>query len=48
VINSDTIKDFQNAIRQKIGAEVSFEEAKEILLGLVDYFDLLYEISHRD
>lgn len=42
-----TVKDFQEVINRKFDTKITLEEAKEILLGLVDYFDLLSAISHR-
>lgn len=47
MITETTIKDFQQVVSEDYGRELSFQEAKEILAGMVGYFDLLAKIDFR-
>lgn len=47
MINSETIKEFQEAFEADFGILLSEEEAIEILPNLVAYLDLLAKIDHR-
>lgn len=47
MISEITIKDFQQAVSEDYGKEISLQEAKEILTGMVGYFDLLAKIDFR-
>ena len=44
MISRETIVEFQVAVKEEYDKEISFEEATEILTGLVMYFDLLAKI----
>lgn len=48
MISDDTYKKFQEAVKKEQGKDLTDKEAKEILNGLVGYFDLLMKIYHRD
>jgi hypothetical protein len=47
MINSETVKEFQEVIEQEFGVVLDEKDANEILLNWVDYFDLLAKIDHR-
>ncbi len=47
MINSETVKEFQEVIEAEFGEILNEQEAREILLNWVDYFDLLAKIDHR-
>lgn len=47
MISHETIKEFQQVIEVEFGIIKSELEAKEILLNMVDYFDLLARIDCR-
>lgn len=47
MISDDTYKKFQEAVKKEQGKDLTDKEAKEILNGLVGYFDLLMKIHHR-
>lgn len=46
MINQVTITEFQEAIKEEYGKDISLEEAESILNGLVGYFDVLAKINH--
>ena len=48
MISLETTKEFQDAIKEEYGKEVTIEEAVKILADLVAYFDLLAKINHID
>lgn len=48
MISDNTYKKFQEAVKDEFGKEMSDKETKEVLNGLVGYFDLLMKIHHRD
>ncbi len=46
---SESLKnEFQQAIKEEYGEDVSLIEASRILTDLVGYFDKLSEIHHKD
>lgn len=47
MISDDTYKKFQEAVEKEQGKKMTIEETKEVLNGLVGYFDLLAQIHHR-
>jgi hypothetical protein len=47
MISQALVLEFQQAIKEDYGRNVSLNEANEILSGLVDYFDTLAKIKHR-
>jgi len=47
MISNETVKEFQEVIEQEFDEVLNEEEAREILLNWVDYFDLLAKIDHR-
>lgn len=47
MISDDTYKKFQQAVKKEMGKEMDDKETKEVLNGLVGYFDLLMKIHHR-
>jgi len=47
MIREETIVEFQNALKEEYGKDVSLKEAGEILLGMVGYFDTLAKIAHE-
>lgn len=48
MISDNTYKKFQEAVKDELGKEMDDKETKEVLNGLVGYFDLLMKIHHRD
>ena len=46
-ISKETILEFQEAVKEEYGRDLSFEEASEITRDLVAYFDTLAKIHHR-
>lgn len=48
MISDETIKEFQDAVKDEYGLDLTFKEASDILLGLVNFYDLLAKIDHRD
>ena len=48
MISDDTYKKFQEAVEKEHGKKMTMAETKEVLNGLVGYFDLLMKIYHRD
>lgn len=47
MISDDTYKKFQEAVKKEQGKDLTDKEAREILNGMVGYFDLLMKIHHR-
>lgn len=47
MIQDSTIKEFQQLLLEEYGRNVSLEEAREILIGMVAYYDLLAKIDYR-
>ena len=47
-LNVRTVQALQEILRDEYGREVSFAETAEIASALVDYFDLLARIYHRE
>lgn len=47
MISKVTITEFQEAIKEDYGKDISLEEAESILNGLVGYFDVLAKINHN-
>jgi hypothetical protein len=47
MISEETIKEFQEAIREEFGEEKSLQEASKILNDLVVYYDTLAKINHN-
>jgi len=43
----ELILEFQKAIKDDYGKDVSLEEASSILTDLVDYFNVLAKIQHK-
>lgn len=48
MINEATIIEFQDALREEYGRDVTFQEASQMLNDLVTYFDVLMRIEGRD
>jgi len=48
MISPETFKEFQEAVKQEYGKDLTEKEAEEILTGAVKYFDLLAKLHHRD
>lgn len=48
MISQQTFKEFQEAVKQEYGQDLTDKEAEEILTGMVKYFDLLAKLYHRD
>lgn len=47
MISNETIQMFQQFVREESKVILNDKEAKEILQGLTNYFDLLAKINHR-
>jgi len=46
---SESLKfEFQQAIKEEYGIDISLLDAGKILIDIVDYFDKLAEIHHKD
>lgn len=48
MISDATFKVFQEAVKKEYGQDLTDKEAREILTGAVNYFDLLAKLYHRD
>jgi len=48
MVSEATVKEFQKIVKEEYGEILNEQEAKEILLNWVDYFDLLAKIDHRN
>ena len=48
MISESTVVEFQDALKEEYGKDVTFQEASQILSDLVTYFDLLMRIEGRD
>ncbi len=47
-ISVETIKEFQNAVREEYNQTLTEEEARTMLSDLVGYFDVLAQIRHQE
>lgn len=47
MISDATFKKFQEAVKKEYGQDLTDKDAREILTGMVNYFDLLAKIHHR-
>jgi hypothetical protein len=47
MIQDSTIKEFHQLLCEEYEKDASLEEAREILCGMVAYFNLLAKINHR-
>jgi len=47
-LSEEIISRFRATVREKYGRELTVAEATQILDGLVDYYDLLAKILHRE
>ncbi|MCX6739431.1 MAG: hypothetical protein NT098_05300 [Candidatus Parcubacteria bacterium] len=47
MITPETFKEFQVAVKEIYGKDLTMQEAEEILRGCVGYFDLLAKIDAR-
>ncbi|MBI2612805.1 hypothetical protein HYW59_03295 [Candidatus Kaiserbacteria bacterium] len=47
MVSEQTVEEFRNAAKDDYGVDLSFDEAREVLLGWVSYFNLLAKIDHR-
>ena len=48
MICEQTIREFQDAVKEEYGVVLEFTEATQILEGMVGYFDVLARIDCRD
>lgn len=46
MISPETTKEFQEALREEYGKDVTFEDASLILRDLTSYFDTLSKMYH--
>ena len=47
MISQTLVVEFQQAIHDEYGKDVSLKDASEILTDLISYFDLLAKIHHK-
>jgi len=47
MISQILVAEFQQAIQEEYGKDVSLKDASEILTDLISYFDLLAKIHHK-
>ncbi len=47
MLSKVTITEFQTALKEEYGKDVTPEEAESILNGLVGYFDVLARLNHN-
>lgn len=47
MIKENRVKEFQEAVKKDCGKELNFDEAREILTGIVNYIDILAKIYYR-
>lgn len=48
MIRESTVVEFQDALKEEYGKDVTFQEASQMLSDLVTYFDVLMRIEGRD
>jgi len=48
MISQATITEFQDAVREEYGREMSFDDASRVLTDMVGYYDTLAKIQYRD
>lgn len=48
MISKETIKELQDAIQEECCHKLSDQEAREIAVDLVGFFDVLAQIDHQD
>jgi hypothetical protein len=48
MISESTVVEFQDALKEEYGKDVTFQEASQMLSDLVTYFDVLMRIEGRD
>lgn len=48
MVKKETIAEFRDAIQEELGVALNIDEAQEILMNWVGYFDLLAKIDHRE
>jgi hypothetical protein len=48
MISESTVVEFQDALNEEYGKDVTFQEASQMLSDLVTYFDVLMRIEGRD
>ena len=47
-ISESIVKEFQQAFQKDYGKEISASEASEVASSLIEFFDLLAQINHRE
>lgn len=47
MVSKEITKEFQEALMEEYGKDVSLEDASIILCGLTGYFDTLSKVYHR-
>ena len=47
MISDATVQEFRDAVKDDYGVDLSFDEARAVIIGQVSYFDLLAKIDHR-
>lgn len=47
MVSPDLIKEFQAALKEEYGKDVTLKEASEILSDLVGYFDTLGRVNYK-
>lgn len=48
MISQETVKDFQDAVKDEYGVVLEVSEATQILEGMVGYFDVLATIDCKE
>jgi len=48
MISDATVQEFRDAVKDDYGVDLSFDEARAVIIGQVSYFDLLAKIDHRE
>jgi hypothetical protein len=48
MVSGERLSELQFILKEEYGREVSLEEASEVAINLIGYFDLLAKVYHRD
>ncbi|MFH1292195.1 MAG: hypothetical protein ABIH87_03285 [bacterium] len=48
MLSEESIKEFQQIVKEEYGEELTFKNASEIANGLVDYFSILKELRIKN
>ena len=47
MVSEKLVKEFRKIVKEEYGKDITMSEASQIANGLVDYFDLLAKLYHK-